>query len=811
MTVLPCHSGQRPRRAAQVASALSAALLCSCGGRVAPATTGAALTAPWQRTEAREACADFDLFRHAYFGDLHIHTRYSADAYIFGTRGDARDAYAFARGAPIPVADEREQQTRTATIDRPLDFAAVTDHAEYFGEVDLCSRPGSPVYDDALCQLLRQSEPPREQVIATVRWLSLLGSRDPRPSLDFCASPGVDCDAAAVSVWKEIQAAAEEAYDRTSACTFTSFIGYEHTTSPGGRHLHRNVIFRNDRVPDFPEGHLETAADGIPQGVWKAVERDCLQAGTGCDAVIIPHNSNLSGGEQWLDPIDAAEAQRRQDREPLAEIHQQKGNSECRFDRMVGYGSDTEDELCVFEQLPMAHELPGTPPPSIDAYPRRNMIRNVLKDGLQLEQRLGVNPFQFGFAGSTDTHNATGGNVAESGWEGGQGNNDASPGRQIADYVYRNPGGLAVVWAEENSRDAIFAALRRRETYATSGTRPIVRFFGGDLSGVSCERGDFVERAYKTGTPMGGVLGPVGDHRSLRFAVLAVKDPGTPQVPGTDLQRVQIVKGWVDRSGATHEKVFDVAGDAANGASVDPASCAPVGEGADELCAVWEDPEFDPSQRAFYYARVLENPTCRWSTLVCKSAGVDPFSSACSEQAARAGAEFANCCIRENDDPFLSPVVQERVWTSPIWYRPEGIGEVTGGISFGPPGSDVLELAVRLGQRPAGLDLARHDLQLRVSDDDEILRVVFPAGSLMPGNLSPPPPGLRMARFEVGPGGEAVLRLETAPRDLSRANRSTHAVQVELSGGSYRAIYTRFWEASGDRLAPVTGESEDQG
>ncbi|HUI27176.1 MAG TPA: DUF3604 domain-containing protein [Candidatus Kryptonia bacterium] len=642
--------------------------IAGCGGTVA-APQPSASAPPWQRTEVREPCAEYDPQRTPYFGDLHIHTLYSADAYIFGTRGDPRDAYAFARGAAIAVSDDNEAQTRMARLDRPLDFAAVTDHAEFFGEVQLCSTPTSAVFDQSICALLRRSDTPEAQSAVRIQWLAPLNLLSPPKSLDFCSTPGVDCDAAAVSVWQEIQAAAEAAYDRTAACSFTTFIGYEHTTSPGGRHLHRNIIFRNHHVPAFASSHLETAQFGVPQGIWTAVERDCLQAGTGCDAVIIPHNSNLSGGLQWLDPADANEAQRRQNLEPLVEIHQIKGNSECRYDRVAQAGAGTADELCTFEQDPRADEFPLEQPPPIDMYPSRNMVRNTLKDGLLFEQRLGVNPFKLGFVGGTDTHNATAGNVAEIGWTGGQGNNDSSPARQIGSEIRTNPGGLTVVWAEENSRDAIFAALKRRETYATSGTRPAVRFFAGDYAGLTCDSADLIQQAYARGTPMGGDWTPRRNGAAPNFLVWAMKDAGTTAAPGADLQRIQIVKGWVDGDGQTHEQVFDVAGSADTQATVDPATCDPAGEGFRELCEIWTDPTFDPTQSAFYYARVLENPSCRWSTRVCKSVGVDPFASDCVAQATAAGRDFANCCLNQTTDAFMEPVIQERAWTSPIWYR----------------------------------------------------------------------------------------------------------------------------------------------
>jgi len=768
----------------------------------------AAATPPWPRTEVRAPCTHFDPLRGPYFGDLHIHTRFSADAYIFGTRVVPREVYDFVRGlGTLTLSDANEDQTRTSSrIPRPLDFAAVTDHAEFYGEVDLCSTPGSPVYDEFLCTVLRRPEPDlSNRFEATIGWLFPAGIPNPPRSLPICDLPGVDCDGAAVSVWQEIQAAAEGAYDRTAACSFTSFVGYEHTTSPIGRHLHRNIIFRNEHVPHFAASHLETWEGGIPQGIWSAVETQCLNAGTGCDAVIIPHNPNLSGGLQFQDPADAAEAQRRQNLEPLVEIHQQKGNSECRFDRLAGIGAGTADELCAFEQQEGADQTPGEEPPPIDAYPLRNMVRNALKDGLLLEQRLGANPFKFGFVGSTDTHNGNGGTVDESGWEGANGNVDATPARQIAESYRDNPGGLAVVWAEENSRDAIFEGLRRRETYATSGTRPVVRFFAGDLRGVSCGRDGFVRDAYATGTAMGGELGAVRGKSSPRFAVWAMKDPGTAARPGVDLQRVQIVKGWVDAGGATHEQVFDVAGNADNGAGVDAATCTPTGAGSAELCAVFEDPGFKPEERAFYYARVLENPTCRWTTRVCKAAGVDPLAADCAAQAAVAPPDFAACCRNTSNEATADPLIQERAWTSPIWYRPEGIARLQARVAFGPRrGTDVLTLRLSLGASPQ-LDLAHDDLVVHVTDGADLLAVTVPAGALAPKRRRTRIAGLAQASAIRRRDGSTLLRLRSRRGDLSEVDREDHMVTVSLAAGTYRASAARFWLAHGKSLA-TTGQ-----
>jgi hypothetical protein len=741
------------------------------------------------RTEDRAPCASFEPLRQPFFGDLHVHTSYSADAYIFGTKVTPRDAYAFAQGSTISLCDDQEQQTRSARLDRPLDFAAVTDHSEFFGEVRLCSTPGSLIYDEKVCQDLRKVEDPSDRFNVIVEWQYPAGIDNPPPSLPVCNTPGVDCDASAVSVWKDIQAAADEAYDRSDACTFTSFVAYEHTASPLGRHLHRNIIFRNQVVPGFAYSQLETASHGTPQGVWDAIETNCLNVGNGCDAVIIPHNPNLSGGMQFEDPLSPEDALRRQQREPLVEIHQIKGNSECRYDRIAGAGVGTTDELCSFEQMDVAHQGPDNePPPSVQDWPRRNLVRNALEDGLSLEQSLGANPFRMGFVGDTDSHDGAAGNTEEQNWEGGQGSEDSSPERQLSANVLTNPGGLTGVWAEENSRDALFTALQRRETFATSGTRPVVRLFGGALDGVACDSPDMIARAYATGTPMGGELGAVRGGASPRFAVMAIKDPGTAQVPGTDLQRVQIIKGWSDASGAPHEHVYDVAGSASD-ATVDHASCAPPA-GVGELCTVWQDPDFDPSQRAFYYARVLEMPSCRWSTLTCKAQGVDPFSSDCAAQAKARGDAFADCCLTQASQTLIEPVIQERAWTSPIWYRPDSIATVSGAITRRHGGrSGTLDLQIALARVPDALAAGQADLTVVVSSGAELLRVTYAAGNVP---------------LTVDDSGAGLLHVTSDAVDLSQLGTGDASVQIRLESGLYRAEHVRRWQASDGTLAPAS-------
>jgi hypothetical protein len=622
------------------------------------------------------------------FGDLHVHTSYSFDSYISSQRNVPWAAYRYARGETITLPDADANQNVQATIQRPLDFTAVTDHAEFLGPINLCTQDASKLaYWFPAC-IATRNEIFYVQLLAANYWVSLgVTDTSSRKEESFACSLG-DCDAAHKETWQRIQAAAEDHYDRSSECRFTTFVGYEYTDAPDFSNLHRNVIFRNDRVTETAISTYDTGSMNFPE-LWRRLREECIEGDDGCDVMAIPHNPNLSRGLMFPDPANEQQAADRRFFEPLVELVQHKAASECRFDRLLGRGVATEDELCDFEQV-VADNLSmlGTvfgevrdenaAPVSIDDYGRRNMVRNVLKDGLALEQKTGLNPFQMGFIGSTDTHSATPGGAEENNYVGHLGRRDAGY-RNVQDHFFDNPGGLAVVWAEENSRDSIFDGMRRRETYATSGTRPVVRFFAGEaLSTDLCEDPRMIEKAYESGIPMGGEL--AAPAQSPRFLVSAAKDPGIPGAPGLDLQRAQIIKGWLDDTGNTHEKVFDVTGSADNGASVDPVNCAPKGRGHENLCTVWQDPEYNPDQRAFYYVRVLENPSCRWSTLQCQAAGVNPFAADCSEKAAERtaawqeqgaiGDVFGRCCLDPAQEPFYSPVIQERAWTSPIWINP---------------------------------------------------------------------------------------------------------------------------------------------
>ena len=605
--------------------------------------------------EVRERCVNHSPLREPYFGDLHVHTLFSLDASTQGTRNRPRDAYRFARGHPVGIQpyDADGRALRTVRLTRPLDFVAVTDHAEMLGEREICETPGVPGSGSLICRLYRQW--PRAAFFV----MNTRASYFEEPErFGFCGKDGARCRTAARGPWQEIVEAAEAAYDRSSTCEFTTFIGYEWTGSPGSNNLHRNVIFRGSEVPALPISHFEAPR---PRDLWALLSAECVED---CQALVVPHNSNISGGLmfQTVRPdgaeMDASEAATRSSYEVLVEVMQHKGDSEC----LPGLGNT--DELCAFEKFAWSNFAGRYVSWLAESPPAISFTRNALKEGLRVEERIGVNPFKFGLVAGTDSHLATPGLTEESErfpGHGGAGKpaRDAIP-EGLSDTLEFNPGGLAVLWAEENSREALFSAMERREAYGTSGPRIVVRLFGGwgyprDL----CEHDSFVERGYASGVPMGGDLPPQpAGLEAPTFAVSALRDPGAEGSPGVDLQRIQIIKGWIE-SETTRERVYDVAGDPDNGASVDLTNCEPVGRGSAALCTVWTDPDFDPGERSFYYARVVENPTCRWSARTCVAAGVD------CERAGDLLEGLRPCCEASH-----RWTIQERAWTSPIWYTP---------------------------------------------------------------------------------------------------------------------------------------------
>ncbi|GHD28526.1 DUF3604 domain-containing protein [Halioglobus pacificus] len=639
------------------------------------------LQRPYSITESRVPCADYDPLKRPHFGDFHVHTKWSFDANSQDTRNTPADAYAFAQGEPMgiqPYDDEGTAQ-RTIQLDRPLDFTGITDHAEFMGEMRICTTEGYEGYWHPVCIAHRHLP---QLSFGTFGAYGMAGKR----RWGFCGDDAQGCHAAAANTWRDVRDAAEAAYDRTEHCSFTSFIGYEWTASVGpGLNLHHNVIFRNDQVPERALGWIDTPSQ---THLWDYLDTECVADKPGCDAVVIPHNSNLSGGLMFEtarletetippEPVTREEAARRARWNTLFEVMQHKGSSEC-DSRLPTW---SEDELCGFEKMGydsfggkntgiaadgrldwLTVFVPDDLAPVTKLPDENNFLRYGLKKGLQQQAEIGANSFKFGLISSTDTHIAAPGLTMEKNHPGhggaGMGAREGVP-TGLPDELEYGPGGLAVLYAEENTRDSLFAAMQRREAYATSGTRPVLRFFGGwDYAEDTCERSDMVAQGYARGVPMGGDLPPADPNSAVpRFVVSAVQDPGTEEYPGSPLQRIQLIKGWYE-DGELRETVMDVAG-GANEATVDLNTCEASGSGHERLCTVWEDQDFRSESPTFYYARVVENPSCRWSQRICVDAGVQ------CDNPDTIPAGMENCCAVEH-----RKVIQERAWSSPIWYTP---------------------------------------------------------------------------------------------------------------------------------------------
>jgi hypothetical protein len=551
--------------------------------------------------------------RHVYWGDLHVHTAFSLDAYAFGTRHDPGDAFAFAQGQELLLADG---VTRIA-LTRPLDFAAVTDHAETFDTMYLCT---DPLYlENSYCRGLRQGSGGQNleasmRVFRDYLLTALAGNAPPNLSR-LCDAGDGECEAAGSRQWRRAQ---EYANAANRPCDFTAFVANEWSATPGTSHWHRNLIFKSSAVTRQAIDYLRFPT---LEKLWGALDSQCLPS-QGCDVIAIPHNSNLAeGGGFDVEKETENLLHQRAKYERLMEIHQIKGNSEClpTGDEIGG------DEDCGFEILVPA-QVAGTGPVAAPDRARLELLgasygRSLLKRGLLASQRessAGLNPLQLGFVGSTDSHRGTPGAVDETNWKGDTRGWGDSAARRLQNPLY-NPGGLVAVWAEENTRESLFSALKRRETYATSGPRIGLKFqahWGGP--GASCEAADGDVPA----AVMGGLLPTIKQGRPL-FRVLATADK-------SPLSRVEIIKGTVIK-GVMEESVIRVSTEDA---------------GRNQLCATWVDKDFDPEVPAFWYARVLEIPTPRWSKLDCEKLG--------------------SCLQMQEADKMI----RERAWSSPIWYSP---------------------------------------------------------------------------------------------------------------------------------------------
>lgn len=604
-------------------------------------------------------CSDHTPERRALFGDLHVHTSLSSDAYVFQTRTRPDDAYRFASGrgsAGMNVITQSGVTKAQATIPRALDFAAVTDHAEMLGGPWACTTPDSGAYDTEVCRRFRAPWASIGDLAEGVaKIVALLNDLD---SEDVCGEGGVQTGARCLegmrSSWQEIQDAAAR-HDRP--CDFSAFVAYEYSSNPEMSKVHRNVIFRNATVPALPVSS-RTTPDAL--GLWDTLAETCVDAGNGCDAVTIPHNPNLSNGRVFS--LDYGGARTAEDRlaytrlrrrlEPLVEMFQIKGDSECRNGLTGVLGAP--DELCGFEKYrrPVDGDVPdcgddvgGGALLGRGCFTRRDFARYAVARGLHEAERIGANPFQVGFIGSTDIHEGLPGDTDE--WV----RDGVTRPQRTNSFGNDNPGGLAGVWAEENTRDAIFDALKRRETFATSGPRIELRFFAGwDLPTDLCSQPEMAKRAYASGVPMGADLPSRNEDVAPTFVASALADPGLEGHPGGLLERLQVIKVTSDDEGRAIQRVIDIAGEK-NETGVDLATCEPRGAGAAALCARWTDPEFDPDERAAYYARVVENPSCR------------AYARACLQLE---GADRPSAC----NDPDVPRTAQERAWSSPIWYTP---------------------------------------------------------------------------------------------------------------------------------------------
>ena len=588
-----------------------------------------------------EPCANQYPLGRAFFGALHIHTRASFDATAFGVTNDADHAYAFARGEEVELrleGDDDNAEVPRVRIDRPLDFAAVTDHAEQMGERRICLNPSLTGYDSLLCKVYRGDlRLSTDEALSPLIRLASQAIFGQSRSVAVCGADGQRCREEARSGWLENQRAAEQWQDHSENCEFTTFHGYEYSLAREASNLHRNVIFAN---AELPPAVVSARDKRSPEALWEWLQGRCRDSDGECDVITIPHNSNWSSGQMWypyhlreeLSPQQRREyAALRKSMEPLAEIMQVKGDSECRNGLYTVLGA--RDEFCDFEKLRAPEEpfedcgeLTGSGNMRlVGCLSRFSYVRYALSAGLAEQQQLGVNPFRLGIVAATDNHNATAAANSEASYFGAngpdrnarnrlRGNVDVPGGIARGSPIRYNPGGVAGVWAKENSRAALFEAMRRRETFGTSGPRIVPRFFAGaDLDSELCGQQDMVAQAYEDAVPMGGTLAK--HDSSPVFLASATRDP-----EGGLLERLQVVKGWIDEQGRTHQAVYDIAGESGAGrASVDPDTCQTSGPGHDQLCTSWRDPDFEAGTSSVYYLRVLENPSCRWSTYQCNS------------------------------------------------------------------------------------------------------------------------------------------------------------------------------------------------
>ena len=590
----------------------------------------------------------------AYFGDTHLHTSYSMDAGAFGARLTPRDAYVFAKGNEIVSSTGQRVK-----LSRPLDFLVVADHSDGFGFFPLIFAGTPEIMADPQGKRWHDLVTSGQGAVAAVEIIQNFGKGT--ISKAILPVPGMPAYRGA---WNDTIKAAEEA---NQPGRFTAFIGYEWTSNTGGNNLHRNVIFRDngDKAGEIePYTTQKPLGSDNPRDLWKWLA--AYEQNTGGQVLAIAHNGNLSTGRMFPmvesftgKPVDREYVETRARWERLYEATQIKGDGETH--PLLS----PNDEFANFERWDKGN-LDLTVAKTRDML-EHEYARAALRNGLKLEKELGTNPYKFGMVGSTDSHTGLA-TADEDNFYGKASNSEPSATRAMHPFVPKNPmtglqimgwetsaSGYVGVWAMENTRESLFDAMQRKETFATTGPRMVVRFFGGwDFQPQDANTREPADAGYAKGVPMGGDLKSAPAGKAPTFLVAAMKDP-----LGANLDRIQVVKGWLDAQGETHERVYDVVwSDPAHrkpgadgkvpavGSTVDVKNATWTDTiGASDLIAVWKDPQFDPKQSAFYYVRVLQIPTPRWTAYDAKYFNVEM------------GKE-------------VTVVLQDRAYSSPIWYTP---------------------------------------------------------------------------------------------------------------------------------------------
>jgi hypothetical protein len=643
----------------------SAIVLAACGQPADEAPAAPAPAAEEAPPSVAEVTASPGAFNNLYWGDTHLHTSYSPDAYLMQNRSaDPDTAYRYAKGYPV-VHPYHKARIR---IETPLDFLVVSDHGEFMGVVPMVLQ-GDPRVANT------ETGKRYAQMAAEGREIEVFGELIAQVNKIVPPDPNLNNPEINASVWGEIMDAADR---HNEPGKFTAFMGWEWSSTPQGQNLHRVLIMKGSKANGEKFIPYTSLDSDKPEDLWAWLEK--TSAESGADFLAIPHNSNISGGLMFPlvnsdgEGVDQAYSKLRMRWEPIVEVTQIKGDSETHprlspNDEFADY--ETYEHLIAAEGVEapsmFSDGFLGTLSPEdravIEAQEKRivengDYARTALLRGLVLDKRGRGNPYKFGMIGSTDSHTAMA-SAEEDNFHGKMAI-DSTPGTKKEDIIPGTPGwdmgaaGLAAVWAPENTREALFDAMKRKEVYATTGPRIELRFFGGfDYTADDVSLNNLAETGYAKGVPMGGDLSAAPEGKAPSFLIRAVKDP-----VGANLDRIQVVKGWLDDEGMPQEKVFNVA--LADGRVVGPDGKAPlVGNTVDistgsysnsigdpELTVVWSDPEFDPAKASFYYVRVLQIPTPRHTLFDAIALGIP---------------------VEETGNPGT---IQERAYSSPIWYTP---------------------------------------------------------------------------------------------------------------------------------------------